>query len=169
MGITISKDMPVPGDMSPRVENQFSFIDINSDSSSNESDTSLDKKIEKPSEETEDIKDNKDDNQEVESLVSNLNDKNISEKEISQSAPNVNDNKELQKEIDQFIEDWFDENKEVDLGNVSILNQKIDLIPDSIEKIIYKKSILIGITFIKKILSESKVSFLNQEMKISFK
>ena len=54
------------------------------------------------------------------------------------------------------------------MGNIEILNQKIDLIPDSIEKLIYKKSIMIGITFIKKALSESKVTFLNQEIKISF-
>ena len=76
------------------------------------------------------------------------------------------DNQQLEQEIEQFIEKWFHDNKEIDLGNIEILNQKIDIIPDSMEKLIYKKALLIGVTFIKKILSESKITFLNQEIKI---
>ena len=104
----------------------------------------------------------------------------ISDSQLSEKKPEISDNSSggnpdnshsvnnqvLEQEIDLFIEDWFKNNQEVDLGNIEILNQKIDLIPDSMEKLIYKKSLIIGITFIKKILQESQISFLNQEINI---
>lgn len=104
-----------------------------------------------------------------------MSDSQLSEKkpEISQdsSVRNSDDshsvnNQALEREIDLFIEEWFQNNQEVDLGNIEILNQKIDLIPDSMEKLIYKKALIICITFIKKLLQESQISFLNQEINI---
>ena len=83
----------------------------------------------------------------------------------SDDSHSVN-NQALEREIDLFIEEWFQNNQEVDLGNIEILNQKIDLIPDSMEKLIYKKALIICITFIKKLLQESQISFLNQEINI---
>ena len=81
----------------------------------------------------------------------------------------MTNNQQLEKEIEKFVEEWFSSNEQVDLGNIEILNQKIDLIPDSMEKLIYKKALMISVTFLKKILEESQITFLNQEIKLTMR
>ena len=81
----------------------------------------------------------------------------------------LTNNQQIEKEIEKFVEEWFSSNEQVDLGNIEILNQKIDLIPDSMEKMIYKKALMISVTFLKKILEESQITFLNQEIKLTMR
>ena len=88
------------------------------------------------------------------------------ESNFNESSDKSQVNKKLEQEIDTFIEDWFKNNNEVDLGNIEFMNQKIDLIPDSVEKLIYKKALMIGVTFVKKILTESKINILNQNITV---
>ena len=139
MGIVLSKDLPIPEDSSSPEKN---------DNKNSVSDNFLDELSKRKTKHFKEIHDPP------------SSDDSSSDKEQSI------DNQQLEQEIEQFIEKWFHDNKEIDLGNIEILNQKIDLIQDSMEKLIYKKALLIGFTFIKKILSESKITFLNQEIKI---
>lgn len=56
-------------------------------------------------------------------------------------------NKKLVDKIDNFVDTWFEANKDdVDIGNVEIGPFKIDLLPDEMEKHIYKKSLKIFVT-----------------------
>ncbi len=42
--------------------------------------------------------------------------------------------------IDKYIDTWFENNKsDVDIGVITIFGMKVDLLPDYIEKYIYKK------------------------------
>ena len=139
MGVIITKDLPIP---------ENSNLTERNDNKKNISDTFLDELSKKKTKQ-----------------LNEIHEPPSSDDSSSDKEESVN-NQQLEKEIEQFIEKWFHDNKEIDLGNIEILNQKIDLIPDSMEKLIYKKALLIGVTFIKKILSESKITFLNQEIKI---
>ena len=139
MGVIITKDLPIP---------ENSNVTERNDNKKNISDTFLDELSKKKTKQ-----------------LNEIHEPPSSDDSSSDKEESVN-NQQLEKEIEQFIEKWFHDNKEIDLGNIEILNQKIDLIPDSMEKLIYKKALLIGVTFIKKILSESKITFLNQEIKI---
>ena len=139
MGVISSKDLPIPEDSS---------LARKSDNKKDIPDSFLDELSKKKTKQFNEIHE------------PHSSDESSSDKEKSL------DNQQLEQEIEQFIEKWFHDNKEIDLGNIEILNQKIDIIPDSMEKLIYKKALLIGVTFIKKILSESKITFLNQEIKI---
>lgn len=61
--------------------------------------------------------------------------------------------KELRKQyrldkVDDFVDKWFENNKEVDIGVVDLpIVGEIDLLPDSIEKHLYKKALNILISF----------------------
>tara|TARA_X000000950_G_scaffold285863_1_gene392969 strand:- start:1586 stop:1945 length:360 start_codon:yes stop_codon:yes gene_type:complete len=47
--------------------------------------------------------------------------------------------------IDNYIDDWFDKNKDaVDIGVIQIMGKmKVDILPDELEKHIYKKTLKI--------------------------
>ena len=47
--------------------------------------------------------------------------------------------KNFEKKLDEFIENWFEKNKEIDIGVISTPFGKIDILPDKIEKHLYKK------------------------------
>jgi len=54
------------------------------------------------------------------------------------------------KAIDAYVDKWFEENKSaVDIGEIEIMgNLKVDLLPDELEKHIYKKVIKIMFSLI---------------------
>lgn len=58
----------------------------------------------------------------------------------------------MDKKIDDFVDKWFEENKDmVDIGEIEICGRyKIDIIPDELEKAIYKKVLKILIAFIAR-------------------
>jgi hypothetical protein len=52
------------------------------------------------------------------------------------------------EKIDNFVEKWYEENKEeVDIGQLDIIGLKVDLMPDELEKYIYKKCMKIMFSF----------------------
>ena len=56
-------------------------------------------------------------------------------------------NKKLVDRIDDFVDNWFEANKDdVDIGNIKIGPFQVDLLPDEMEKHIYKKSLKIFVT-----------------------
>lgn len=161
MGITYSKDLPVPLDVIPgyKSKKDSSPDPVNKYSEKNQSSDSESK--EDTQEQTSDSS-NKDSKENSRNQSNNFN----LQSDINQLLTN---NQQLELEIEKFVEEWFSSNEQVDLGNIEILNQKIDLIPDSMEKLIYKKALMISITFLKKILEESQITFLNQKIKLSIK
>ena len=152
MGITFSKDLPVPLDVSPGYKSKKNTLLFPENNNSSDSESKEDS--------VEQISDSSDKNSRDQSNDFNK------QSNINQLLTN---NQQLEKEIEKFVEEWFSSNEQVDLGNIEILNQKIDLIPDSMEKMIYKKALMISVTFLKKILEESQITFLNQEIKLTMR
>ena len=152
MGITFSKDLPVPLDVSPGYKSKKNTLLFPENNNSSDSESKEDS--------VEQISDSSDKNSRDQSNDFNK------QSNINQLLTN---NQQLEQEIEKFVEEWFSSNEQVDLGNIEILNQKIDLIPDSMEKLIYKKALMISVTFLKKILEESQITFLNQEIKLTMR
>jgi hypothetical protein len=58
-------------------------------------------------------------------------------------------NKKIIDKIDDFVDNWFEENKDdVDIGNIKVGPFQVDLLPDEMEKHIYKKSLKIFVTML---------------------
>ena len=59
--------------------------------------------------------------------------------------------------VDEFVEEWYENNKDdVDIGQIKIAGRwKVDLIPDELEKRIYKKILKIVIIIIENIKFET--------------
>ena len=68
--------------------------------------------------------------------------------------------------LKKFIIEWYDKNSDnIDIGVIDLpFGGSIDILPDSIEKHIYLKTL----SLLMEILAESKISFMGQEMKITF-
>ena len=66
----------------------------------------------------------------------------------------------------KFINEWYDKNSDnIDIGVIDLpFGGSIDILPDSIEKHIYLKTL----SLLMEILAESKISFMGQEMRITF-
>jgi len=65
---------------------------------------------------------------------------------------NKNKHKNWSQNIDNFVDKWFETNEEnISIGTVSILYQEIDLFPNWLEKIVYKKMLKIVYCFFKEI------------------
>ncbi len=62
-----------------------------------------------------------------------------------------------ENKIDKFVDNWFEKNKDtVDIGRISvfeIMGQKfeIDVLPDEMEKAIYKKCFKIAFSLLKEL------------------
>ena len=72
-------------------------------------------------------------------------------KRITQLEKEVDElkNTKLIDRVDDFVDDWFEKNKdEVDIGNVKVGPFEVDLLPDEMEKHIYKKSMKILLTML---------------------
>ena len=56
-------------------------------------------------------------------------------------------NKKLVDRVDDFVDNWFEANKDdVDIGNIKVGPFQVDLLPDEMEKHIYKKALKIFVT-----------------------
>ena len=56
------------------------------------------------------------------------------------------------RKIDSFVDTWFEKNKEhVDIGQTNILGYPVDLLPDHVEKHIYKKTLKILFSLTKEL------------------
>ena len=70
------------------------------------------------------------------------------------------------EQLKKFINEWYDKNSDnIDIGVIDLpFGGSIDILPDSIEKHIYLKTL----SLLMEILAESKMTFMGQEMKITF-
>lgn len=74
------------------------------------------------------------------------------------------------KSIDEFVDKWYEDNKEVDIGVINLpLVGDIDILPDKIEKHIYKKSLLITSTLIEELLENINFNMLDKNIKFDVK
>lgn len=164
MGLSNSKDLPVPLDVSPGCKNRkisfFPESDCLNNISDGQQNSSSDSESKEDSNKSNSSSSDSESKEDTHESQNNIN---------SDSGRLMSNNQQLEQEIEKFVEEWFSSNEQVDLGNIEILNQKIDLIPDSMEKLIYKKALMISVTFLKKILEESQITFLNQEIKLTMK
>ena len=81
----------------------------------------------------------------------NKKDVNEYEKKISEYEKKKNNYSNF---VDNYVEDWFEKNKEdVDIGKINIGMFEIDILPDYIEKYIYKKILRILFSIILKVPS----------------
>ena len=68
------------------------------------------------------------------------------------------ENNSLSNKIDNFVDEWFDKNNDdIDIGRIGAFNvfgkeYEIDIMPDVMEKAIYKKSIKIMVSLLCKTL-----------------
>jgi len=77
-------------------------------------------------------------------------------KRIAQLEKEVDElkNTKLIDRVDDFVDDWFEKNKdEVDIGNVKVGPFEVDLLPDEMEKHIYKKSMKILLTMLEELIN----------------
>ena len=57
--------------------------------------------------------------------------------------------------VDDFVEEWFEKNKDdVDIGNVKVGPFEVDLLPDEMEKHIYKKTMRILLTVLGEFINK---------------
>ncbi len=90
-------------------------------------------------------------------------------KNIESELHKLNEDKITREYIENFVEEWYNNNPDVDLGTFKLAGAEVDLIPDFIEKKIYKKTLLISFTLLKKICEDTTINLLDHEIKLSIK
>tara|TARA_Y100000992_G_C20928014_1_gene333050 strand:+ start:80 stop:463 length:384 start_codon:yes stop_codon:yes gene_type:complete len=70
------------------------------------------------------------------------------------------------KEIKEFIDEFYEENKDVDIGKINTPLGEIDLLPDVIEKHLLTQSILISVNMIEKVLENTSIDVFNKKISI---
>ena len=69
--------------------------------------------------------------------------------------------------IDKFVDEWFESNKEVDIGVIDLpIVGEIDIFPDRLEKHIYKKSLKIASTLLFEMLQNVNVKVLDKTISV---
>ena len=86
-------------------------------------------------------------------IIHNLRRENSQIRESLEFRETVEYKKQLRKQyrldkVDDFVENWFENNREIDIGLIDLpIVGEIDLLPDNIEKYLYKKALNIVISF----------------------
>ena len=70
------------------------------------------------------------------------------------------------KEIKEFLDEFYEENKDVDIGKINTPLGEIDLLPDVIEKHLLTQSILISVNMIEKVLENTSIDVFNKKISI---
>jgi len=84
--------------------------------------------------------------------IENLRKENIKLRFQLNEEKNKNKQRNWSQNIDNFVDKWFENNEEnISIGTVTILYQEIDLFPNWLEKIVYKKILKIVYCFFKEI------------------
>ena len=109
----------------------------------------------------------------IESLTQ-LNNKLTEDLEILSQSKSAHNQKSIKNKneittnyISDFVDDWYEKHKEIDIGVINIpMIGDIDILPDNIEKHIYKKTLLIVSSLIENITKDIKLNVLNKSIKI---
>ena len=67
--------------------------------------------------------------------------------------------------VKDFVNDFYEQNKDIDIGVINTPLGDIDLLPDAIEKHLLTQSILISTTIIEKILQNSSINIFNKNIR----
>ena len=58
------------------------------------------------------------------------------------------DDPELEAAVERFVESWY--SREVDIGRTRFMGVEIDLLPDAVEKHLYRKVLMAVLTFLRE-------------------
>ena len=67
--------------------------------------------------------------------------------------------------VKDFVNDFYEQNKDIDIGVINTPFGDIDLLPDAIEKHLLTQSILISTTIIEKIVQNSSINIFNKNIR----
>ena len=70
------------------------------------------------------------------------------------------------KSVKEFVDNFYQENKDIDIGVINTPFGDIDILPDAIEKHLLTQSILISTTIIEKLLLNSSINIFNKNIRI---
>ena len=68
----------------------------------------------------------------------------------------------LDSTVDEFVERWY--RRDVDIGQTSIMGIPVDLLPDRVEKHLYKKMLLALLTLLQE--GRPTLSFMGLELEL---
>ena len=75
--------------------------------------------------------------------------------DLEKELKNVQE-KKWHQYVDEFVEKWYEKNKDqVDIGKVSVGPFSIDVMPDTLEKHIYKKTLKIMFSLFRDVTNET--------------
>tara|TARA_B100000242_G_C42947682_1_gene439458 strand:+ start:399 stop:767 length:369 start_codon:yes stop_codon:yes gene_type:complete len=91
----------------------------------------------------------------------------LNEKIENLTQEKVTYNTEKMTSIDEFVEKWYRENKEVNIGLINIpMVGEIDVLPNKVEKHIYKKSLLIASSLMEDMLENLSFNILDKKIEV---
>ena len=67
--------------------------------------------------------------------------------------------------VKEFVDKFYEDNKDIDIGVINTPLGDIDILPDVIEKHLLTQSILISTTIIEKILQSSSINIFNKNIR----
>lgn len=68
--------------------------------------------------------------------------------------------------VKEFVDKFYEENKDIDIGVINTPLGDIDILPDSIEKHLLTQSILISTNIIEKLLQNSSINIFNKNIRV---
>ena len=113
---------------------------------------------------------NKDDrivelNNKISKLEKQLKEKN----DLINKFKNENYTSPSKTEIRQFIDDFYEKNKDVDIGKISTPLGEVDLLPDAIEKHLLTQSVLMSIAVFENIVQNSSLNIFDKSINLKLK
>lgn len=91
----------------------------------------------------------------------------LNEKIENLTQEKVTYNTEKMTSIDEFVDKWYRENKEVNIGLINIpMVGEIDVLPNKVEKHIYKKSLLIASSLMEDMLENLSFNILDKKIEV---
>jgi hypothetical protein len=82
---------------------------------------------------------------------------------------NENESKIIVKKnynIEKYVEKWYENNKNIDIGKINTPFGEIDILPDSIEKHLISQTLMLCLSALEDILENSTLDFFNKKISI---
>ena len=70
------------------------------------------------------------------------------------------------KSVKEFVDKFYEDNKDIDIGVINTPIGDIDLLPDSVEKHLLTQSILISTNIIEKLLQNSSINIFSKNIRL---
>ena len=104
-------------------------------------------------------------NNKISKLEKQLKEKN----DLINKLKNENYTSPTKAEIRQFIDDFYEKNKDVDIGKISTPLGEVDLLPDAIEKHLLTQSVLMSIAVFENIVQNSSLNVFDKSINLKLK